>query len=276
MKIKTIGHLVNVGKTKPNKPKVKIGKMNLTSFITMNYEQRTMNDEKNKAKQTQTKPISNVTLQKRNLTIYVNLRILCLRWRVSVVKMQKIIKYAIFKTRWGYFGLAGTENGLLRTHLPSLKSEKIKSQLLKNLKLVNRASSFENQVYRIEFDKIFFKAIQERIAAYFDGACINLSNISIVLDGFSFFVTSVLTACRNIEFGRTISYSGLAKKLGRTTVARALGAALAKNPLPLIIPCHRVVRKDGKIGGFSAPGGKELKAKLLKHEHTALTHRKSL
>ena len=46
-------HLVIVGKTKPNKPKVKIGKMNVTSFITMNYEQRTMNYEKNKPKQTQ-------------------------------------------------------------------------------------------------------------------------------------------------------------------------------------------------------------------------------
>ena len=57
MKINTIGHLVNAGKTNPNKPKVKIGKMNLTSFITMNYEQRTMNDEKNKPKQSQTKPI---------------------------------------------------------------------------------------------------------------------------------------------------------------------------------------------------------------------------
>ena len=54
-------HLVNVGKTNPNKPKVKIGKMNITSFITMNYEQITMNDaNKNKAKQTQTNPISNV------------------------------------------------------------------------------------------------------------------------------------------------------------------------------------------------------------------------
>jgi len=53
MKINPIGHLVNVGKTNPNKPKVKIGKMNITSFITMNYEQRTMNDEKNKPKQTQ-------------------------------------------------------------------------------------------------------------------------------------------------------------------------------------------------------------------------------
>jgi len=56
MKIKPIGHLVKVGKTKPNKAKVKIGKMNATSLKTMNYEQRTMNDEKNKPKQTQTKP----------------------------------------------------------------------------------------------------------------------------------------------------------------------------------------------------------------------------
>jgi len=57
MKIKPIGHLVKVGKTKPNKAKVKIGKMYITSFITMNYEQITMNDEKNKAKQTQSNPI---------------------------------------------------------------------------------------------------------------------------------------------------------------------------------------------------------------------------
>jgi len=53
MKINTIGHLVKVGKTNPNKPKVKIGKMNVTSLRTMNYEQRTMNEEKNKPKQTQ-------------------------------------------------------------------------------------------------------------------------------------------------------------------------------------------------------------------------------
>jgi len=57
MKIKPIGHLVKVGKTKPNKAKVKIGKMNITSYITTNYEQLTMNNaNKNKAKQTQTNP----------------------------------------------------------------------------------------------------------------------------------------------------------------------------------------------------------------------------
>ena len=53
MKINTLGHLVKVGKTNPNKPKVKIGKMNVTSLRTMNYEQRTMSYEKNKPKQTQ-------------------------------------------------------------------------------------------------------------------------------------------------------------------------------------------------------------------------------
>ena len=183
--------------------------------------------------------------------------------------MQKVIKYAIFKTRWGYFGLAGTEYGLLRTRLPEPEPEKIKRQLLKNLPFVNRDSS-------IEFDKAFFKTAQERIAAYFDGNCINFSrDFPIILDGFNFFISSVLTACGEIRFGQTISYSGLARKLGRPGTARAVGSALAKNPLPLIIPCHRVVRSDGKIGGFSAPGGTNLKAKLLELEQQVIRDRKS-
>jgi methylated-DNA-[protein]-cysteine S-methyltransferase len=190
--------------------------------------------------------------------------------------MQKTLKYTIFKTKWGYFGLAGTEYGLLQTHLPGPEPEKIKSQLLKSPTLVNRVSNLKHRKPSIEFDTTFFKATQEQITAYFEGTRVNFTDIPIVLNVFSFFVSSALTACRNIGFGRTISYSGLARKLGRPTAARAVGTALAKNPLPLIIPCHRVVRSDGKFGGFSAPGGKNLKAKLLKHEHAAIIHCKSL
>ncbi len=120
-----------------------------------------------------------------------------------------------------------------------------------------------------QFDKSLFRPLQEQIIAYFEDAVINFRNIPVVLDGFSSFISSVLTGCRNIGFGRTISYSGLAKKTGRPAAARAVGGALAKNPLPLIIPCHRIIRSDGKIGGFSAIGGKDLKAKLLKHEQTS-------
>ena len=190
--------------------------------------------------------------------------------------MQKAIKYTIFETRWGYFGLAGTEYGLLRTCLPGPAPEKIKGQLLKSLPPVNRESSTEYRVSRIEFDKTFFKTAQEQIIAYFEGACINFVNVPIVLDGCSSFLSSALNACRNIGFGRTMSYSGLAKKIGRPAAARAVGSALAGNPLPLIIPCHRVVRSDGKIGGFSAAGGKALKTKLLKHEQAAIIDCKQL
>ncbi len=196
--------------------------------------------------------------------------------------MQKAIKYTIFRTGWGYFGLAGTENWLLRTHLPCPDHEKIKSQLLKNLSRLNPESS-------IEFDKTLFKTLQEQIIAYFEGGCVNFSrDIPIVLDGFSSFVSSVLTACRDIRFGQTITYGQLAKKLGRPAASRAVANALAKNPLPLIIPCHRVIRSPrrfasqsavagGKlvpaqagIGGFSVPGGITLKKKLLLHEKKAL------
>ena len=173
----------------------------------------------------------------------------------------------IFKTKWGYFGLAASEFGLLRTCLPLAKSEKVKSELLKNRPIANRGSSIENRELTIEFDKKLFRPLQEQIIAYFEGAAIDFdSNIPAMLEGFSSFSRRVLTTCRNIRFGQTISYSQLAKRTGRAGAARAVGTALAKNPLPLIIPCHRVVRNDGKIGGFSALGGVTLKKRMLELE----------
>jgi len=192
--------------------------------------------------------------------------------------MQKVVKYAIFKTKWGYFGLAGTEYALCRTQLPGPKPEKVKALLLKNLPLPNqapsikhRASGIEYQASSIEFDKTFFKTLQEQITAYFEGAYVNFSrDIPLALDGFSSFGISVLTTCRDIEFGQTITYGRLAKKSGRPNASRAVGSTLAKNPLPLLIPCHRVIRSDGKMGGFSAPGGVILKKKMLELECEAL------
>jgi methylated-DNA-[protein]-cysteine S-methyltransferase len=172
--------------------------------------------------------------------------------------MQKVIKYVIFKTKWGYFGLAGTEYALYRTQLPGPKPEKIKSMLLKN---------FHNP----QFDKTFFKTLQEQITAYFEGACVNFSrDVPLVLEGLSSFGISVLTTCRSIEFGQTLTYGQLAKKSGRPNASRAVGSTLAKNPLPLLIPCHRIIRSDGKMGGFSAPGGITLKKSLLELERKIL------
>lgn len=172
--------------------------------------------------------------------------------------MQKAIKYTIFRTRWGYFGLAGTEFAPLRTCLPLAEREKVKCRLLKDL-------------HPVEYDKGLFKMLQEQITAYFEGSCISFGrDISLDLTGLSRFTRLVLTGCRDITCGQTISYSRLAKRIGRPAAARAVGGALAKNPLPLLIPCHRVVCADGKIGGFSAPPGIALKKRLLELERKSI------
>jgi len=168
--------------------------------------------------------------------------------------MQKVTKYTIFKTKWGYFGLLGTENALCRTYLPGPRPDQVEARLRTNIPAAQQ-------------DKTFFRRVQEQIGAYFEGVRVDFDpDIPLALDGLAPFTSSVLGACRRIEFGQVLTYSELAARLGRPAAARAVGNALSNNPLPLLIPCHRVVRSDGKIGGFSAPGGTTLKRRMLRHE----------
>ena len=168
--------------------------------------------------------------------------------------MQKMAKFVIFQTKWGYFGIAGTDSAICRTCLPGPKSAKIEAHLLGN----NSA---------VQFDAGYFKRLQEQIKAYYEGSRVNFDPlIPILLDGFRTFSASVLTECRQVKFGQTTTYSGLAKKSGRSAACRAVGGALARNPVPLIIPCHRVLRTDGGLGGFSASGGVDVKKKMLELE----------
>ena len=168
-------------------------------------------------------------------------------------------KYNVFKTKWGYFGLAGTENALLKTCLPMPDSDEVKSLLVKDLPAA-------------QLDNTISKDLQAKIVAYFDGGDpVDFTfDIPLALDHFPAFTQKVLTACRRVTFGQTITYSQLAQKAGNPFAARAIGSVMAKNPLPLVIPCHRVLRSDGKLGGFSAPGGLNTKQKLLQLEHSNL------
>lgn len=162
-------------------------------------------------------------------------------------------KYIIFRTKWGYFGLAGTKKGLLRTCLPTTY-QKAKSLLLNRLRVA-------------EYDTAFFKELQKQITAYFDGSYVDFDKgIPIALNRLSSFARRVLKTCRDIPYGETITYGQLAQRAGRSGTARAVGSVMANNPLPLIIPCHRVICSNGKLGGFSAAGGLKLKKRLLLHE----------
>jgi methylated-DNA-[protein]-cysteine S-methyltransferase len=167
-------------------------------------------------------------------------------------------KYTIFKTKWGYFALAGTEKGIFQSWLPG-EREKVKSEILR-------------QWPGARYEKAFFRDVQGLINAYFEGDCVNFGrDIPVVLaDGLGRFARRVLAECRRVRFGKTISYGKLAEKAGSAGAARAAGNALAGNHLPLIIPCHRVICADGKVGGFSAMGAVLLKKRMLKLEEKAL------
>lgn len=168
--------------------------------------------------------------------------------------MKYSTKYVIFETKWGYFGILGTKFGLFRTCLPLPGHEKVKNVLLKD---------FTNA----RFDKAFFKSVQTKVVAYFEGEPVDFGgDISVDLDGLSDFSKKVLAECRKVNFSERISYKELAERTGRPEAVRAVGGALARNPLALIIPCHRVICSNGKIGGFSAAGGVKLKKKLLRFE----------
>jgi O-6-methylguanine DNA methyltransferase len=168
--------------------------------------------------------------------------------------MQNITKYSVFKTKWGYFGLAGNENGLSRAQLPGPEKGKIRALLLKDCP-------------EAKLDKNFCKDLQKQITTYYEGKSVKFSkDIPIDFNRLTSFGKSVLKICRKIENGQTATYSQLAKKAGRPNASRAVGSILAKNPMPLIIPCHRIIRSDGKMGGFSAPGGIATKKKMLELE----------
>ena len=80
------------------------------------------------------------------------------------------------------------------------------------------------------------------------------------------FQQAVWRACMKIPKGQTHSYKWIAEKIGKPGAARAVGSALGKNPFAPVVPCHRVIKSDGTIGGFSAPGGLAVKLRLLQKE----------
>jgi methylated-DNA-[protein]-cysteine S-methyltransferase len=101
------------------------------------------------------------------------------------------------------------------------------------------------------------------IEAYFKAGKRDFSDLRLSLDGLTPFQRSVLDVISKIPPGKTMSYGEVAKKAGKPGAARAVGNVMATNPIPLILPCHRVVASNG-LGGFT--GGIDLKRKLLKLE----------
>ena len=107
----------------------------------------------------------------------------------------------------------------------------------------------------------------EQLKAYFDGK-LRSFDLVLSLDGTSF-QKEVWRALQEIPYGQTASYGEIALKIGRPNAVRAVGVANGKNPVPIVIPCHRVIGKSGDLIGFG--GGLELKEKLLSLERQVVS-----
>lgn len=104
------------------------------------------------------------------------------------------------------------------------------------------------------------------LQAFFSGESDGLRDVRVDLRGWTAFFAEIYQACREIPAGETRCYAELAKAVGRPRAVRAVGQAMARNRIPLVIPCHRVIGSDGRLRGFSAPGGLDAKRKLLELE----------
>jgi methylated-DNA-[protein]-cysteine S-methyltransferase len=188
--------------------------------------------------------------------------------------MSEALIVSIFSTKWGYFGLAATENGVLRTCLPLKSHSAVEKEMVKVGRMgigCSHQSSLKGWYYEEPVFPKWFKLLEENIKAYFEGTYTNSFNeIPADLSSVNVFGKAVLKACRKIPYGQRVTYAQIAKMAGKPKAIRAVATAIANNPLPLIIPCHRVIRSDGGLGGFSASGGIKTKKRLLELERKGI------
>lgn len=110
-----------------------------------------------------------------------------------------------------------------------------------------------------------------KIEAYAKGEQIDFSAVPVDFGPVEPLRRAIYAALRKLRHGETLTYGELAERAGFPGQAQAVGQAMGKNPVPLVVPCHRVLAAGGKIGGFSAPGGAATKEKMLRLEGAIAT-----
>jgi methylated-DNA-[protein]-cysteine S-methyltransferase len=166
--------------------------------------------------------------------------------------VTKARRYCLFDTALGKFGVAWSEAGLWRLQLPERDGARTERRL-KTSSASLEASAPTGAVA---------EAIAE-IRRYLAGEKVEFSSIGLDLAGIDPFHQEVYRAARGVSWGKVTTYGELARLAGAPGEAREVGQALARNPVAIIIPCHRVLAKGLKIGGFSAYGGVLTKRQLL-------------
>src|SRR3984957_3346302 len=164
--------------------------------------------------------------------------------------------YLIFETTGGFCGIAWNNVGVTRFQLLTKSAVAAERALLRRVPGAERSAPIPEVVEAVA-----------AVKRYFEGEETDFSRFRLDLGEQGPFFAQIYAAARRVGWGHTTTYGTLAKELGAgPEAARDVGQAMAKNPVPLIIPCHRVLAARGKVGGFSAPGGSSAKIRMLELE----------
>jgi methylated-DNA-[protein]-cysteine S-methyltransferase len=166
--------------------------------------------------------------------------------------MGAAMHYCLFDTDLGACGVAWSERGLVRFQLPEANRRATE----KRLKLRAPNSSAKAPPRQIE-------AVITSVQRYMSGERVDFTPIALDLTGVSPFYAAIYAAARRVGWGETATYGDLARLAGAPGAARAVGQAMSRNPVAVIIPCHRILASGNKVGGFSAFGGTVSKQRLL-------------
>jgi len=176
------------------------------------------------------------------------------------------MKVDIFKTDWGWMGLATTNRGLAAAVLPKRSRRAVERELTCCLRSPLPSSTREEGKEQ-DVAAQYLKAARKAIFIYLAGKR-QILDLPLDLERHATFRRKVWQQLQTIPYGRVRSYGWVARKIGKPLAARAVGGACGANPLPLIVPCHRVVAGNGSLGGFS--GGLPVKKRLLRLEGVLL------
>lgn len=168
-------------------------------------------------------------------------------------------RFALFDTAIGRCGMVWSRRGVAAVRFPESGEDAVRNRILRRFPDAAETKPPEKMQ----------RAIDE-ITALLNGESRDLRDIDVDLGDAPDFNRRVYDVARSIDPGETLTYGEIAERLGDRNLARDVAQALGQNPVPIIVPCHRVMAAGGKTGGFSAPGGVRTKLKLLSIEGAKL------
>ncbi len=173
--------------------------------------------------------------------------------RGAKVSSDRPVRWSVFETALGPCGIAWTSRGLLRLQLPEASREATRRRLLAGLPEAEEDARGAPWV----------RSLVKRVRLHLSGRPQDFAGVPVDFADASPASCAVWRAARRVAAGRTASYGELARAIGKPGGARAVGSAMSRNPVALVVPCHRIVAANGGLGGFSARGGPATKRRLL-------------